>query len=70
MRTGYAYEACRQDWSGFLKLVHGLKAFPHGALAVRALAAGAFAMAKGYPDSFAGRIGKLRTALSLRMAAL
>lgn len=65
IRTGYAYEACRNDWSEFMNYVRELKSFPAGKSAIRALASGMFAMAKGYPDSLGGRLGKLWAALSL-----
>ncbi len=68
--TGYAYEACRNDWSEFMNYVRELKSFPAGKSAIRALASGMFAMAKGYPDSLRGRLGKLRAALSLTKRAV
>jgi glycosyltransferase involved in cell wall biosynthesis len=70
IRTGYAYEACRNDWSEFINYVRELKGFPAGKSAVRALTAGVFAMARGYPDSFSGRLGKLRVALALAVASI
>jgi len=69
IRTGYAYEACRNDWGGFLNNIIGLKDFGAGKSAIRALADGVFAMAKGYPESFSGRLGKLRVALCLVTAS-
>lgn len=70
MRTGYAYEACRNAWGDFMKQVRGLKSHPGGKVAIRALASGVFAMAKGYPDSIGGRLEKLRVSVSLAAASL
>lgn len=70
MRTGYAYEASRNAWGDFMKQVRGLKSRPNGRAAIRALALGVFAMAKGYPDSIGGRLEKLRVAAGLAMTSL
>lgn len=70
MRTGYAYEACRNAWSEFMDDIHELKAYPNGKSAIRALALGIFAMAKGYPDSFRGRLEKLRVAVGLAVVSI
>jgi len=70
IRTGYAYEASRNNWSEFMNDVRELKSFPAGNSAIRALASGMFAMAKGYPDSLGGKLEKLRVAFGLVVASI
>lgn len=70
IRTGYAYDACRNSRNEFLGYVKQLKRYPDGNAVITALASGVFAMAKGYPDSLGGRLEKMVFAFQLMAIAI
>ncbi len=65
MHAGWACEASALTWPHFFARVRSFRRCNSGKAVVRALAAGFFGVAKGYPDSMLRRIAKLRQAARL-----
>lgn len=70
IRTGWAYEACEQDWAAFMGRIRELRALPGGRGSIRALAAGLMAWARGYPGTLGERAHKVRRATELMLTSL
>lgn len=65
MQGGFAYDTCARDWHSVIQLSRGLRRFPGGRDAIRALARGLFVLAKSYPGTLLERANKAGRALWL-----
>ncbi|MFY7863789.1 glycosyltransferase family A protein [Roseateles sp.] len=70
IQRGWAYSVVREDWPGFWGRARVLRATPRGRAALRALAGGIAAMARGYPGTPSQRLQQARHAAVLWLSSL
>lgn len=69
IQRGWAYTVVREDWSAFLAQARRLRQHRTGRQAMRAMARGLAAMARGYPGTATERIERARHAAALWLAS-
>ena len=70
IQRGWAYTVVQEDWSGFVARARRLRVNHQGRRALRALAGGIAAMARGYPGTLLQRLQRARHAAVLWAASL